>query len=519
MIKEKKSILEKIVKDSPNELTTQMLRTVDELVNYSQNLDLSEKNQIEEFLGEVGDEAGISVQIFMYSAAYTVNKKILWFEKLLDSVFDNKEEIEIESIYYICGQCRSIIFNNQEAYKPEIIKRYYKLYSYVMKVYREYFSDYLTPISPSERNDNMVFVLVEQFLGAAHAPTKSACDRAKILIEKMGKKVILINTAELLSKVGYVPFYGAVSANYNEDLNEASNISWKGCNIPFFQCDNGMPDVETIKLLLGFILEQKPAFVVGIGCSGVVMELYSQIVPTINNGMVASMIELSGAKYITFSGNIDSAKEYISSIGKTEDLIIKSTFVFSLPEQKKIYKRSDFNLKDDDFIIAVVGNRLDWELDDVFWRMSEKMFKRNPKSKYMIVGSFNHTERIRETIKDHIIEMGYAQDLLATLELSDLFLNPKRRGGGTGSVYAMYKGVPVITCPDGDVAINVSEDFWVDDYDEYPDMVSKYINDKAFYDEMTQKAKDRANILLNSEDEFVRIINEFQKRVKESEND
>ena len=73
-------------------------------------------------------------------------------------------------------------------------------------------------------------------------------------------------------------------------------------------------------------------------------------------------------------------------------------------------------------------------------------------------------------------------------------------------------GKPPITVNYGDVAGIVGQDFICDSYNEMEKIIEKYITDKEFYDMKSKNAKELSKELLDSENEFVRIINEYLKR-------
>ena len=58
----------------------------------------------------------------------------------------------------------------------------------------------------------------------------------------------------------------------------------------------------------------------------------------------------------------------------------------------------------------------------------------------------------------------------------------------------------------------MGEDFCVQDYEEMKKEILHYYQDKEYHKEMSEKAKKRAEILLDSDGEFKRILREMDKR-------
>ena len=86
----------------------------------------------------------------------------------------------------------------------------------------------------------------------------------------------------------------------------------------------------------------------------------------------------------------------------------------------------------------------------------------------------------------------------------DLYINPKRSGGGFSGAMALAAGVPVITLPDCDVAYNVGEEFTVDGYPSMVDTVCRYIEDSEFYAEKQKTAEKIAE--QNSDDKMIAYV-------------
>lgn len=96
------------------------------------------------------------------------------------------------------------------------------------------------------------------------------------------------------------------------------------------------------------------------------------------------------------------------------------------------------------------------------------------------------------------IFIGYCDDMLALMEICDLYVNPKRLGGGFSIIEAFEKGVPGVYLRTGDVYTAGGEEFSVKDFDEMTQMIEKYKNDREFYRLMSDKARKRARLMTSS---------------------
>lgn len=460
--------------------------------------------------------ANVETAVYFYSAALTVDRSCLIFESVLNFCLQNRERLSPNTLYFLYGQFESLIFRIPHFATAGNNAKVQKIFDYAVSGYASALGEYLLPIDESERNNDLAIVLTGQFLSIQHGPTKSAADRCKVIMEKMHKKVLLINTAELLSVVGEIPFVDCTYANYNEALTEAETVEWKSCIIPYFQCENNMPNLVTVRMLLSMIRRQKPAFILSIGAGGVVAALAAKMVPALCIGMIPSTLSVTGANYQTLShlpGVED--KDFLEAVGKREDSVIVGAFGSSILSVTAQLERESIGLPPESWLAAVVGARLDDELTSDFWNMVVKMARTG--IEYVLIGRYDprgleKVYREHPSLRNKIHCVGLVENTLNYLNLCNLYINPVRRGGGTSSVEAMSLGIPVITTRYGDVATNAGEIFCVASYDAMPELAEQYMHDPVLYAERSRLAKERAAVLLNAEDSFVQIILEFLKR-------
>lgn len=455
------------------------------------------------------------VKVWLYSIVINIQFDVDIFAEFLKYVLA-EDEFHTNTKYYLYYQIKSLMFTHINLINADTRILRWKLLKQVVEQFEQEIPEFMTPILQQERNRNLVLVITEQILTQQHGPTKIAFDRCKILIEKMSKQVLLINTAEVLSQVGNIPFYNNKYGNYIPELTNQQTIEWKGTSIPYFQCDDNMPNIEGIKILLNLVQKLKPAYVVAIGGSGVIINLIDKIVPTLTVGLSPSEMEDALTCCQTLSRPLNKTDiKILDAIGKTQESIIKSVFTSSLQPQSIHVTREELGLPRDKFVIVVVGYRLDTDIDQKFADMLTKIMRED--IVIAMIGNFETYDSFiaaNPQLKEKIVLLGTTSDILAWIEVCDLYVNPHRMGGGTSGVEALFMGIPVVTTAYGDVAVNVGEDFQTDSYATMPDLIWRYIDDNEFYQRMSQKAKERAQVLLDTESEFGRIIEEFEKRTE-----
>ncbi|ALA70055.1 hypothetical protein GT50_07445 [Geobacillus stearothermophilus 10] len=453
---------------------------------------------------------GVYVKIFIYSFLLNISLKTKYYNWIYSLLIDNKELTKEEKYFYLY-QCIRLGFVRQGIANDETAVLQRRLYRDIYISFKKRVEGRYRPIPKEERNKNLVVVMISQFLSLHHAPTKTALDRCYSLMKHLGKQVVLINTKELLTTKGMCPFYNIITGNEVKELEKFDRIKYKDVEIPFYQPSIPMPDIQEIVRIADEISRLRPYFIIHIGGTSITVDLCSQIVPTANISTVFSGLPLSeGQMYVIGrKTNIDDIC-LLDKFGFGKENIIESVFTFDFKPQQHYFTRKQLNLPEHKFLIAVVGARLDEEVTDEFVKLMMETI--DLEVHFVFIGCF---ERYYDWIAknpilmEHTTYLGFQDDVLAVLELCDLYVNPKRAGGGSSAAEAMYKGLPVVTINIGDVAVVAGNDFCVNSYEEMQQMIERYVRDQDFYNEMSQKARQRAEIVLSTNQQIQRIVDKI----------
>lgn len=451
------------------------------------------------------------VEIFILSFLINIVPDSKYYNRIYSILIDN-HQIKRDEKYFYLYQCIRLGFVNSGLGNSETAILQRKLYRDIYNSFKKEIDDRYKFIPKEERDENFIIVLTGQFLSLNHAPTKTALDRCYSLIKHLGKKVMLINTKELLTAKGLSPFYNLVTGNQVKEFEKFRYIKYKDIEIPFYQTPFQMPHMEEIFRIIEVINHLKPYFIINIGGGSITADLCSQIVPVATISTVFSGLPLSeGQMYVIGRKINENDIKLLNEFGFSEENVIESVFTFDFKPQQNKFTRSQFNLPENKFLIAVVGTRLDEEITDTFMEML--METTSLGVHIVFIGRFtkynSYGAKIKK-LKDNSTYLGFQDDVLAVLELCDLYVNPKRIGGGSSAAEAMFKGLPVVTLNTGDVAVASGSDFWVNSYDEMKRIIEKYVTDKEFYDQMSKKAKQRAEILLSTHEQMKDIVRKIE---------
>jgi glycosyltransferase involved in cell wall biosynthesis len=209
-------------------------------------------------------------------------------------------------------------------------------------------------------------------------------------------------------------------------------------------------------------------------------------------------------------------REILDILGVNPENVKRTMFTFSFKEQTHHLERGQLELPKDKFLLLVVGWRLDNEIDDLFLRMLEHVVLAQEKIGVAFMGkfdSFDESMTRYPALQKNSYYLGMQEDALAVTECCDLYVNPERNGGGSSVAEALYKGLPAVTLPIGDVSVAAGKTFWVADYDAMERQIQRYCSDENFYAEMSQTARKRAENLLDSEKSFGEAIRQLEREI------
>ncbi len=187
--------------------------------------------------------------VWWYSVVCAIHKDANIFVNFVKYVRKNEDKFSLNTLFFLYYQLKSIAFVSSETDSYEGKKEMWALYKEIIDEYTKAVSVSLEPIPIENRDKDLIIVITEQFISVAHGPTKTALDRCKAIISKMGKKVLLINTAEVLSSVGEIPFYDMKSGSYMPEKVNENFQEWKGVQVPYIQCEQNMPNLDMLNSL------------------------------------------------------------------------------------------------------------------------------------------------------------------------------------------------------------------------------------------------------------------------------
>ncbi len=362
------------------------------------------------------------------------------------------------------------------------------------------------------RNKKRIIISTNQLLSPAHAPSKIVLDVCSLLQKEHGYEVRLIVCRDNADR-DYLKkfFYRSIVCNYVSELEREFAITYNEELIIGYQYE--WKNNNELDSVLQFVEEWKPLCVLHIGGATYKQDIYKEMttlvaMPCTSGYMVSEAQILLGYMPQDSDEYIKECRDYINN--SNQIMLDLRTIGGSVEDSGNTCRRTDYNIAEDDFVISIVGNRLDCELTKPFEKMICNIID-GEKISVVIIGdcSENHFD---SRLKEKIHYLGYRSDLTEVLRCTDLFVNPVRKGGGGGAVCAAKAGIPVISLKCCDVASILGEEVTCDSLEEMQKIIHCYINDKAYYDDKVCQIKN----WFNKRDSIDRgkVFNDMLEKVK-----
>ena len=428
----------------------------------------------------------------------------------LEEVLSHKS-ITADNKYYVWNQFKFMNFRNLCKSDKTTTIHTNRLYKEAYDTYYSTFQSRLSPIPISERNPDTVVVFTIQLLGERHAPTKTTLERCKTLLS-MGKKVVLVNTTEQYNNIGEIIDYNTATGSVLTEYYAYNHWTINDIQIPFFQLHEDCTIEDRIDNVLSILHEYKPYYILAIGTGSMLADLMSNVIPCFSMSLVFSTLPHSVNTYKILGRNMTADEKQAYSSNN----IIESRFTFELTPQKTHFTRTQFNLPEDAFLITIIGIRLDFEIDEDLLCILNNVCQKG--CHIVFAGIFNtYTSKTEDypDLKKHSTFIGYCEDILALMEICDLYVNPKRLGGGFSVIEAFEKGRPGVYLKTGDVYTSGGPAFSVDTYEDMQNTILKYKNDTVYYHKMSEIAKERAKLMTSPIDAMIDMDRKIIEIVKD----
>lgn len=273
-----------------NYMPYEMIQLGMEFVKQNEYENIKKINEDTKKILEILADASPYVKVWWYSILIYINKNEELLLQFVKDIEDNQGYFSINTRYYLYCQIKYIIIINEEIYSQNVINEIKKLFMDIVKAFAEKITVSLEQISAKDRDFDRVIVIVDQFLDDNNMIKQAALGICKYLVEIEKKKLLLINTTEVLNDVGKIPFYNAYYSKCDIEKKEELSQNYDGVDIPYFQCEYPMPDIKQIEILLEKIREMSPAYIISLCEDSLFSSLVNMVIPVTNKKIKISEI-------------------------------------------------------------------------------------------------------------------------------------------------------------------------------------------------------------------------------------
>jgi hypothetical protein len=333
-------------------------------------------------------------------------------------------------------------------------------------------------------------ILSPQLLGLQHAPTREAINIALTLANHHGVDCWIIN-ANTMSCTNDINIADPVLANDNPQLRgrvrfEVDHGGFADRMVKVVGFEPGRLTLAKLEAIARALSEIAPDAVISHGENLFVQDMVFGRIPSIfaTTGQVLPFAR-SDAYWAPGSLVEDRHRRSAERFGHGR---ILEEAMFTTPDNVDCAPadRAAFGLRPEQTVYLAIGWRLAGEIDAGFARACVRILDARPNAVLLTAGpdalDVGALFGPDEAAKGRIVNLGPRSDLAAVVRMSDVYLNPRREGGGTSSQTALFCGLPVVTLKHGHVSDVVDEASRRADWDDYVDYAVRLSTDAAFRD-------------------------------------
>ncbi len=460
---------------------------IEKYIKATEDLNKQEKYQIAQDLIEDLQPLTSVQRVFLSSISFQLSPSPATIATLLRVA--DQSHLSFSGKWQVLIQILSKMFVNSEAISLEASISCHEYYRTFLAKLMETTSD-MTPTMPLPRTHGSVVFVTGQFLGLQHAPTKGVLDLATAMMAAHDVRPFIINTATLPRTVS-APLFRPFISSHNSQLNECRNIAYAGLQIPYLQAKNPMPNGPDFAMILTEIARIQPEFVLTYGVPNYVSDLCAAFATVFAFNTSSELAPYQCAGAVLTRSITDRDRALCDALNYDLNGVLHVAPAYEMPQAQKAYSLADLGASATDFVITVVGTRLDAEISVEFLALLRNVLEAVPNAYFVFAGQYQNVERhcdVARIPRSRYHYAGYA-DLMGLFPICDIFLNPTRSGGGTSACQALGCGAPVVTVDYGDVASNSPHDFRLRDYAACLERVQAYVSDPDLYGRHAELAR------------------------------
>ena len=474
-------------------LTDILLSTIDKLCSLEGDtsqlaLDIIRHRQdFADLLENDADQIRKYIKDFILAPSKLKNTRLYIFLVSIYASFLCDEEIDecIEKIYKefqsyeeknaFINNLVSIAFRYNTPLDKPLAKIYYSLVTEFENNHPELTLNYNV-------NDNRTTVLLvtSQILSVNHSPTQLLLEVYDALLE-LGLDP-LIAQIQSLSAHHELPFIEPFKGQYIDSPEGLQLFDFDGKEVPIYNLVASNFNDNSFKNFFQLLNEIKPGVMINIGGYNVFQEFIASRLPSLIV-TTSSMLTPSPFSEIVSVFNklstqqVNALESANIDPNKYKKLVSQAAQVPSLFSDALIDK-SEFGYLENDILLAIVSNRLSWEIQNAEIEFIRNTLTLDSKIKFLIVGLCDEQLilKIKEICGQRVEFIENIEEIDQFLTMIDFLINTRRLGGGLAAAKAIGHGTPTFSINYGDVTSLLPAKYLADDYDELFDLIADHLH-------------------------------------------
>lgn len=389
------------------------------------------------------------------SVLFLLTGDLYHYERILHYLMFGMESVGPELLHYTYWCMQRQLFlgvagpEKAASFAPCDLFRFYE--AMVRSIARRW---NLTPPRPARREGPIrrVAIVTNQFTGDQHQPSRDCFDFARLLLEDHGLDVAIINANLMPLRVENV-FIPPMVVDVVERYEGVVAIEMFGRRVKMASFTGRPFNAQKLSAIVEAVDGYDPDVVIAFGGNNIVPDLFAL-------AGARPVVCLPTTTGITFSlGHItlgfEEADHTVHVPAAYREPFARRfrpfTFGYTLPP---VNAEAQPALPDGAFVFAVVGTRLDQEIDADFLALAETVLDRCPGA---VIAFAGQTQALpaRLAASRHaarMLSLGHLRDIRSFYRRCGAYLNPRRQGGGGSAAYALAEALPVVSFAHGDVA-------------------------------------------------------------------
>lgn len=321
------------------------------------------------------------------------------------------------------------------------------------------------PAKWQKRNNDIqkILLVTNQFLSVYHQPTRDLLEQAAALQNTGGFEVTILNTNMMPDRY-YSPFVPPFAAEIEQQLDGDQTLNYDGHKFRIVSETTPGLSASKINNFIAVVDDIDPDAVISVGGSVIVADLLASARPCLclqtTTGFTVSLAHL----ILDYGGKAHpGGADHYARAWRPFRLRL------SLRHAPSPMERAECDIPEDAFVCVVIGNRLDNEATEEFLNLVDRFIVEEPRAFVVFVGPVTSlpTRVAARAGAGRMRCLGYVDRVHGLMTICDVYLNPRRTGGGASAMQALAAGLPIVSLAAGDVASVAGPEFCAPDAEAF----------------------------------------------------